>query len=826
MRGSTNLSQMRGWVLAAALLTGCGETTPPPRAGGPTMPPSASASASPSGRMCIVSGKVTSDKNAAVPNATVAAIPKGGDTPAEVAKTDSDGRYCLASLNTGSFGFTITTADQTSAYADVRDVSPRGLNQTQINFQVGGPGYVLSGVVNGDQNAPMPNAMVYISRHSQFEADLFVVQAGADGRYKVKLPAGQYVLRVQSDEVTSQPVNVPLNADKTADLNARRLNSPDKPAPDEVVAWIKSKALPLKSVEAGQGFDDMIALEPLLPKGYKNIVALGEATHGTREFFQLKHRMLEYLVEKKGFRVFGIEASFGDSLPLTNYVATGKGDPAAALANQGFWTWDTEEVLALVKWMRAYNEDKSHKEKLAFWGFDMQSPAASALAVIAFFEKADSAFAKGIGPALEALDDDFSTHFASDAAIPASALTSANATIKTILAKLDADRQAIYNKFGAFEYALVRIHTQVLKAYLAAKIEHNHNLRDEAMAQIVRMILDREHSMAWGAKRPGKGDPPISMGMVLWAHNGHIDKLSNSGSTSMGSILANEASLNYTAFGFAFDEGSFQAFDQGIQKRGLMSFSVAPGMPGSLDHTLARAGIPVFALPLQKEAAGPLPDWFSKLSFTRWVGALYLDSLPSYGFEPMAPAEHFDALLFVQKTTAAHANATGKRPGKNESVAAGTLTDPGFEGSEKGKAPSGWVTSGYPKQLEYTSTVVDKCASGKLCLLVQRVKGDVPTGAGTAALSIDAKPYQGKKVRVSAKARVESKSTGDEAFFVAFTSEMEIIGSPVLGGTWDKVQTEVTVPANAERLKIGMVVTGMAKAGLDDLEVTVVSQGP
>ena len=68
---------------------------------------------------------------------------------------------------------------------------------------------------------------------------------------------------------------------------------------------------------------------------------MGEATHGTHEFFQLKHRMLEFLVERMGFTVFGIEANWPESLAVNDYVLNGNGDPAKALAGFYFWTWNT-----------------------------------------------------------------------------------------------------------------------------------------------------------------------------------------------------------------------------------------------------------------------------------------------------------------------------------------------------------------------------------------------------------------------------------------------------------------------------------------------------
>ncbi|HHY16748.1 MAG TPA: erythromycin esterase family protein, partial [Firmicutes bacterium] len=125
----------------------------------------------------------------------------------------------------------------------------------------------------------------------------------------------------------------------------------------DITAWFKEKAIPLNSVEPHSGFDDLQPLKEVL-KGVR-ILGLGEATHGTREFFRFKHRMVEFLVEEMGFRVFTIEAGYPSCLNINDYVLYGKGDPAAALAGQGYWCWDTEEVLEMINWMRKY--------KLAFF---------------------------------------------------------------------------------------------------------------------------------------------------------------------------------------------------------------------------------------------------------------------------------------------------------------------------------------------------------------------------------------------------------------------------------------------------------------------------
>src|SRR5689334_7225745 len=74
-------------------------------------------------------------------------------------------------------------------------------------------------------------------------------------------------------------------------------------ASPEVVAWLKANLMPLASAEPGSGFDDLQPLRSLI--GDARIVSLGEATHGTREFFQLKHRMMEYCISQLGFTMIG-----------------------------------------------------------------------------------------------------------------------------------------------------------------------------------------------------------------------------------------------------------------------------------------------------------------------------------------------------------------------------------------------------------------------------------------------------------------------------------------------------------------------------------------
>jgi Erythromycin esterase len=158
------------------------------------------------------------------------------------------------------------------------------------------------------------------------------------------------------------------------------------------IDWVRSHAIRLTTAEAGHGFADLEPLERIV--GDARLVSLGEATRGSREFFQLKHRMLEFLVSQMGFSIFSIEANMPEAYRLNDYVLNGTGDPAQLLRGMYFWTWDTEEVLAMIQWMRAFNQ--SGKGRVQFTGFDMQIPNVAAENVRTFVVKYEPTYLSSV----------------------------------------------------------------------------------------------------------------------------------------------------------------------------------------------------------------------------------------------------------------------------------------------------------------------------------------------------------------------------------------------------------------------------------------------
>lgn len=176
--------------------------------------------------------------------------------------------------------------------------------------------------------------------------------------------------------------------------------------PDERVAWLRKHAIPLKTWEAGRGEDDLRPLKAVL--GDARIVSLGECTHGTREVFQMKHRLLEFLVTEMGFSIFSIEASMPEAYRLNDFVLHGRGDPEELINGMYFWTWNTEEVRDMVLWMREYN--KSGKGRVQFTGFDMQTPDVAMTNVVRFLKDADAERAKAVERCYDRCADGFFNH--------------------------------------------------------------------------------------------------------------------------------------------------------------------------------------------------------------------------------------------------------------------------------------------------------------------------------------------------------------------------------------------------------------------------------
>lgn len=172
--------------------------------------------------------------------------------------------------------------------------------------------------------------------------------------------------------------------------------SGEKPSAGQV-EWLRQHAVVFDSDQPGNGLADLQGFKRLV--GDARIVALGEATHGTREFFRMKHRLTEMLATEMGFTIFSIEASMPEAYRLNDYVLGAEGDPAALIGGMYFWTWNTQEVLDMVRWMRRFNQ--SGRGRIEFTGFDMQFPEVAAANVLGPLSKAAPELRTRLAPVFE-----------------------------------------------------------------------------------------------------------------------------------------------------------------------------------------------------------------------------------------------------------------------------------------------------------------------------------------------------------------------------------------------------------------------------------------
>lgn len=150
-------------------------------------------------------------------------------------------------------------------------------------------------------------------------------------------------------------------------------------AQTELISALNGNIIPLKTLSPEDDFTDLAPLRTILQN--KRIVALGEATHGTKEFFDYKHRLLKFLVTELGFKTFVIEADFAGTQAMNDYVLYGKGSAHRGLQQMTIGVWFTQEFVDMVEWIKQYNSTKAFQDKVKFYGCDMQFALNSGAAI-------------------------------------------------------------------------------------------------------------------------------------------------------------------------------------------------------------------------------------------------------------------------------------------------------------------------------------------------------------------------------------------------------------------------------------------------------------
>jgi erythromycin esterase len=581
-----------------------------------------------------ITGIVVDASGLPVQGARVALVPMGLFDPSGArfvqVKSATDGSFRFEGVGAGRYGVTATAPDRTAAWVADVEAGRAGL---RLRLSTGGRR--LSGRVTDRSGRPRGGAEIRLARGLGDNGDVFLVESAADGRWSARIPEGDYsVNAVVATDYAAAPRALP-----------RRRNSvdlvldpvwPPGPPPAAVVEWMRAHEVPLNTVEGGQGPADLAPLRAIV--GEARAVGLGEATHGTREIFQLKHRLLEYLVGEMGFNVLAIETGMPESFAIEDYVQGGPGDPAQLLAGESA-VWKTEELAAVVRWMREWN--RTHTRKVHFQGLDMRRGGLAARDTLAYLERTDPAmlsapFVRAFVPVADAATYQEITRR------PKPDLVALASHSRQLVARLESHREQYVAKSGEESWWRVSMQAGVLAQmfeWLAA-------------GDMRGRVVVRERSMADNALRALEHYGPGARA-VVWAHNAHIAGDREAEPPMMGVHLRTRLGADYRAIGSAIERGSYQAWD--AKSNGLKEFAIAPAAAGSLENTLAAAGRPVAILDLRSlPASGVAAEWFRAFQVMRQYDGLFDDERPPGWTSTMTiAARDYDALAFVAVGTVA-----------------------------------------------------------------------------------------------------------------------------------------------------------------------------
>ncbi|WP_327071236.1 erythromycin esterase family protein [Kitasatospora sp. NBC_01250] len=400
--------------------------------------------------------------------------------------------------------------------------------------------------------------------------------------------------------------------------------APAKPDGQDPVRALERAARPLRSTEPGSGTADLRPLGAMI--GDAAVVGLGEATHGSHEFFALKHRIFQYLVEAKGFTTFALEIGWPSGMLIDDYIQGGQGDARQVVKQAlGGSPFEREEFLHLVEWMRDHNR-RNPGRRVHFMGDDAGAPSVGD----AFFERVTGYVRQHEPQLLARLDelytglrplDDYLAYIAK----PVAERQRLAANAQQALELLEGQPNA-----GATEFAWTVQHARSIAQtarFLACDF-------DDAKA-VTAAELYRDQLMAdnivWWQRNTGHR-------MLLSAHDGHVGYVTDDPvmyPKVQGAFLREALGSAYLAIGTTFDQGSFLSKDQALDGP-WKPFTVDAAAPGSNEYTLDQVCRSDWYLDA-RTAPAAARAWLDTVRPTRHIGTEYPCPLadialgPSYG---------------------------------------------------------------------------------------------------------------------------------------------------------------------------------------------------
>ena len=382
------------------------------------------------------------------------------------------------------------------------------------------------------------------------------------------------------------------------------------PTGDDPVPALNQHAHTLQSTEPDGDLSDLAPLGQMV--GDAPVLGLGEGTHGSREFFTMKHRVFRYLVKEKGFTTFSLETGWSAGLQLNGYVLHGKGDPREIMREEfpKQTPWNTREYLDLIEWMRTHNAQNPNK--VQFMGDDINYPTLGEELVDRVTEYIQRN-APTMLPKFNTMYRKFRSFSDMDAylRLPLSQRRVIASQVRQALALLQR-----YPGSNPEEFDWTMQHARSL-AQTATWLSYDLETKDG----LVQALLYRDQAMAdntvWWHQQTGHK-------ILLSAHNGHVAYQSDRPEwypKTQGAFLRERLGTRYVSAGFTFNEGSFNAMEA---DRVWKPFTVGPAKAGNNEHTLHRVRPQDYFLDM-RTAPAPARTWLDQARPTRSIGTDYPD---------------------------------------------------------------------------------------------------------------------------------------------------------------------------------------------------------
>ena len=382
---------------------------------------------------------------------------------------------------------------------------------------------------------------------------------------------------------------------------------------------------------------DLRWLDPL---GSKTVVGLGEATHGTAEFFDAKHRIFRYLVENHGYRVFAFEADFGESIYINEVVQEGNTTEIESLMNSKmhFWTWKTEEVKDLLEWMCTYNQVKADEDKVHYVGVDCQFNTYHPGMAREYLELAEAPFLVFADSVLSEVEIAYAENYESFDQ------ETFDIQLERVIALQDSitnNREDIIDATSEKDFLLheriVEVIRQVsLVNFYRGDTQKLLDLRDQFMAQNVSWYLNYFENSK----------------IAVWAHNYHVSDFESGVVGTMGNYLRYYYGDQYATVGFMFSQGTFTAVTmEGEIFTGLDTQTIdTDPKENSLNMVMSYTDLPAFSI--EVNALANYLAWYNAFEAGMeyfFIGSAYNNSPEDYyvNFDP----DLYDYLIYFDQTS-------------------------------------------------------------------------------------------------------------------------------------------------------------------------------